>query len=166
MIKTLALAAALVLAPAAAQAQAAAATVPNPFDRPAGQPARPAAAPAAPRAATPVNAKSEDALRDLIAQAQGDGFDYALMTETLAEQVRAQEATVRPIIKGFGAIQALDFMDSQDGADIFAVTFAEADTLWVIGFDDAGKIDAFLFRPAPTTAAPAAVPATPAPAGD
>ena len=48
---------------------------------------------------------------------------------------------------GVGAVQAVDFVGSQDGADLFAVTFANAATQWVIGFQD-GKVAALLFRPA------------------
>lgn len=166
-MKPLLIAAALLLAPAGAQAQVAAASVPNSFDRPASQaaraPARPAApatpaAPAsvatpAPAAApamsmTPANARSEEVLREIIAGGQAGTLPYALMTADLGGKVREQEATVLPLIRGFGAIQALDFAGSSDGADMFAVTFATAATQWVIGFDDSGKVALLLFRPA------------------
>src|SRR6478672_2078821 len=108
-MKPLLIAAALLLLPAAAQAQVAAASVPNSFDQPRTQqpmPAIPAAAPAP-----------------------------APMSTTPANP-RAQEATVVPILQGFGAIQALDFVGSREGADLFAVTFATAATQWIIGFDE------------------------------
>jgi len=149
-MKPLLIAAALLLAPSAAFAQVAAATVPDSFARP-GQTA-PAATPvpAAPALAqTPADAKSEDTLRDLIADAQNGTMDYALMSDTLAAKVREQEATLIPVIKGFGAVQAVDFVGSQEGADLFAVTFATQATEWVIGFNDQGKIAVLLFRPAP-----------------
>lgn len=150
-MKPLLIAAALLLVPAAAQAQVAAATMPNSFDRPAGQavptPASPAAAaPAIPT--TPANPRSEEVLREIIAGGQAGALPYALMTDDLAARVREQEAAVLPILAGFGTIQALDFVGSQEGADLFAVTFATAATQWVIGFDDSGKVDALLFRPA------------------
>lgn len=153
-MKPLLLAAALLLAPAAAQAQVAAATVPNSFDRPGAQaPRTPAptvapAAPAAPMSTTPANSRSEEVLREVIAGGQAGALPYALMTDDLAAKVREQETAVLPILKGFGAIQALDFVGSREGADLFAVTFATAATQWIIGFNDSGKIDALLFRPA------------------
>ena len=174
-MKPLLIAAALLLVPAAAptvaMAQVAAASVPNSFDRPASQAARAPARPAAPATAavpasalaptaaaapapasalsmTPANARSEEVLREIIAGGQAGTLPYALMTADLGGKVREQEATVLPLIRGFGAIQALDFVGSRDGADMFAVTFATAATQWVIGFDDSGKVALLLFRPA------------------
>ncbi|WP_332678495.1 hypothetical protein [Brevundimonas sp.] len=150
-MKPLLFAAAFLLVPAAAQAQVAAATVPNSFDQPAARtqqpvPAIPAAAPA--MSTTPANARSEEVLREIIAGGQAGTLPYALMTDDLAGKVRAQEATVLPLLRGFGAIQALDFVGAQEGADLFAVTFATAATQWIIGFDESGKVAALLFRPA------------------
>ncbi|MEJ6789291.1 hypothetical protein BrevBR_07040 [Brevundimonas sp. BR2-1] len=155
-MKPLLIAAALLLvpvaAPTAALAQVAAATVPNSFDRPTAQTRAPApaavATPAPALAATPANPRSEEVLREIIAGGQAGTLPYALMTDDLAGKVRAQEATVLPLLRGFGAIQALDFVGSQDGADLFAVTFATAATQWIIGFDEGGKVAALLFRPA------------------
>lgn len=156
-MKPLLIAAALLLAPAVAQAQVAAASMPNSFDQPVAPAARApapadAAAPvlaAAPaRSMTPANARSEEVLREIITGGQAGTLPYALMTADLGGKVREQEATLLPLIRGFGAIQALDFVGSSDGADMFAVTFATAATQWVIGFDDSGKVAALLFRPA------------------
>jgi len=143
-------AAALLLIPAAAHAQVAAGALPNTFDDPAAraQAATPAPAPAAPMASEPASAQSEDLLRTLIASAQAGAMDYSLMTDDLAGKVREQEATVTPIIEGFGALVTVDFVGSQDRNDLFAVTFANAETEWVIGVDDDGKVAALLFRPA------------------
>lgn len=154
-MKPLLLAAALLLIPAAAEAQVAAASVPNSFDRPV-QPVRvqpepagtAAAAPAAVPATTPVNPRAEAVLRDIIAGAQAGTIDYALMSADLAARVREQEAAIQPLIVGFGPVQAVDFVGSQNGADLFAVTFANAATQWVIGFNEADKVAALLFRPA------------------
>ncbi len=157
-MKPLLIAAALLLIPAAAQAQVAAATVPNSFDRPAARtprtpsptvaPATPAAVPAVAMSTTLANPRSAEVLREVIAGGQAGALPSALMTDDLAAKVREQEATVLPLLQGFGAIQALDFVGSQEGADLFAVTFATAATQWIIGFNDSGKIDALLFRPA------------------
>lgn len=156
-MKPILIAATLLLVPAAASAQVAAGSVPNTFDRPAAgaAPAPARAAPAAP--AQPANDASEETLRTIIAGAQAGAIDYSLMTDDLAAQVREQEATITPLIQGFGAVQAVDFIGPQDGADLFVVTFAKAETQWVIGFNEAGKVAALLFRPAPEPgAAPAA----------
>ena len=151
-MKTLLFAAALVIAaPAVAQAQVAAGALPNTFDGPAPARATPAAAPATPTAevaATPANAASEPTLRALIAGMQAGTLDYALMTDDLAGKVREQEATVTSLIQDFGALQSLTFAGAQGGADLFAVSFAEVETQWVIGFNEAGKVAVLLFRPA------------------
>lgn len=155
-MKLLVLAAAVgltsITAPVAVQAQVAAGSVPNSFDAPAGvQTPAPAAtprpAPIAP-AAEPANPQSEDTLRTVIQNAQAGAIDYSLMEDGLVARMREQEPRVLPLIRSFGAVQAVDFVGSQEGADMFVVTFANAVTQWVIGFNDAGKIDALLFRPA------------------
>lgn len=154
-MKPLLFAAALLLVPAAAPtvalAQVAAGAMPNSFDQPAARtqqpvPAIPTAAPA--MSTTPANAKSEDVLREIIAGGQAGTLPYALMTDDLAGKIRQQETAVLPILQGLGAIQALDFIGSREGADLFAVTFATAATQWIIGFDESGKVAALLFRPA------------------
>ena len=150
-MKPLLIAAALLLLPAAAPtaalAQVAAGSMPNSFDTPAAARPAPAAAPVA-APATPVNARSEDVLREIIAGAQAGTINYALMTDDLAARLRSQEAAIRPLIAGFGPVQAVDFMGSQDGADLFAVTFSNAATQWVIAFNETDKVAALLFRPA------------------
>ena len=138
---------AVLLTPAAALAQVAAATVPNSFD----QPARPATAPVqgAPAAPpTPANPRSEEVLRTLIGSAQSGAMDYALMTDELATKIRAQAATTTPLVQGFGAIQAVDFVGVEQGADLYLVTFAHQTTQWIIGMNPDGKVGALLFRPA------------------
>jgi len=146
-MKPLLIAAALLLLPAGARAQVAAASMPNSFDGPV-RVARVAAPIAAPAAPAPVNPRAEAVLRDIIAGAQAGTIDYAVMTEDLAGKVREQEASIQPLIVGFGPVQAVDFVGSQNGADLFAVIFANAATEWVIGFNEADKVAALLFRPA------------------
>ena len=140
-------AAALLIAPVAAQAQVAAGSVPNPFDRPAEALA---ARPAIPLTGspTPANARSEEVLREIIAGARAGTIDYSLMTEDLAGKMREQEAAIRPLIEGFGPVQAVDFVGNQGEADRFAVIFTNAATEWVIGFNGDDKVAALLFRPA------------------
>lgn len=149
-LKTLALAAAL-LAPAPVLAQAAAGSVPNSFDAPATQatPAPQGPVQAAPEAAAPADvAKAEAALRGVITAIQGPGLDYSVFTDNLAGQIRQQSAQVTPLIKSFGALQAVEHQRPEGQAQLFRVTFENQATEWVIGFDDEGKIAALLFRPA------------------
>lgn len=150
--------------PSAAFAQVAAGSVPNTFDRPAGAPSAAsqapvsvAQAPADALSPTPANAASEDALRTIIASFQAGTPDYALLTENLATQLRAQTTTILPLIQGFGAIQSFDFVGSRNDADLFVINFANAETEWIVGMDEGGKVAALLFRPAEnaTTASPA-----------
>lgn len=151
-MKLLVLAAAIsapLLFAGAAQAQVAAGSVPNTFDRAAPAVPAPTPAPAAPAPlGEPANPRSEEVLRTVIAAAQAGSIDYALIDPGLADRMREQEARILPLLRSFGTVQAVDFVGSQEGADQFVVTFANAVTQWVIGFNDAGKIDALLFRPA------------------
>jgi hypothetical protein len=145
-MKSLLIAAVLVLAPSAALAQVAAATLPNTLDRPSAQtPAAPP--PVAP--AAPANPKSEETLRAIISGAQAGEMNYDLMTPGLAAKVREQEATVTPLIQGFGALQAVRHVAIENGADLFQVTFASQATQWIIGLNAEGKVEVLLFRPAP-----------------
>ena len=150
MLMKTTLAAALLLAPIPAFAQAAAGAVPNAFDRPA-QPAiaqaRPAPAPTG-AAQAPDIARSEEALRAVIASAQGTGLDYSDFTTGLGAQIRQQEAQVIPLIKGFGAIKTVQYVKQEGEAQMFKVTFDNQVTEWMIGFDAEDKIAALLFRPA------------------
>lgn len=154
---------AAILLPSAASAQVAAGTVPNTFDRPASAaPATPTQASpqtaTGPMSPTPANEASEASLRTIIASLQAGTPDYSLLTEGLATQMRAQASTIVPLIQGFGTIQSFDFVGSRDGADMFVVNFANAETQWIVGMEDSGKIAALLFRPAegstPSTTTP------------
>ncbi|MFS0711508.1 hypothetical protein ABC365_14420 [Brevundimonas sp. 3P9-tot-E] len=165
-MKTLSLTAALMGAsllavPALAQAQqaparpatgsgAAAATLPGAFEGDAA-PARPQTAPAAPAATTataPDIARSEEALRAVIAAMQSGQIDYAVFTPDLAQQIRAQSGQVAPLIQQFGPLKSISHLDQQNGADVFRVVFDKQATDWIIGFNDEDLIAALLFRPA------------------
>ena len=160
-MKTLIAAAVLSLsaAPALAVAQetppavpAAAARLPNAFDDPAAQ----AAAAAAIQTPPPIQAeqigpdvkRAEDALRAVVAAAQGPGLDYAVFSADLAERMRGQEARLIPIIKGFGELQEVIYVGQEQGAELFALDFANARTQWIIAFNAEDEIALLLFRPA------------------
>lgn len=152
-LKSLVLGAAVLLAPAPVLAQTAAGSVPNSFDGPAAQaapsPAPRSQGPASTPAASPADVeKAETALRGVITAIQGPGLDYSVFTDNLASQIRQQSAQVTPLIKSFGALQAVEHQRPEGQAQLFRVTFENQATDWLIGFDDAGKIAALLFRPA------------------
>jgi hypothetical protein len=144
-MKSLLIAAALILAPSAVMAQAAAATLPNTMD----SPVAPAATPPATTPAAPANPKAEETLRAIISSIQAGQLDYDLMTPGLATKVREQEATVTPLVQGFGALEAVRHVAVENGADLFLATFADQATQWIIGLNAEGKVELLLFRPAP-----------------
>lgn len=154
-MKSLALALVIAAAPAAALAQSqpgvAAGAVPNTLDDPAARAAapRPAAQAQAQAGQAPDVARAERALRAVIAAAQAGAFDYSMFSDNLATQIRAQEAQVAPLIQGFGELRSITYAGEQQGADLFEVIFANAETQWIIGFDEDDRIGALLFRPKP-----------------
>ena len=132
-----------------AAAQTAAATLPDAFGQPAPAPAQGPAAPAAPAAAeAPDIARSEAALRAVIASLQSNEIDYSVFSASLAEQIRSRAAEFAPRVQQLGAIQTVDYRGQQEGAELFRVVFAKQATDWVIAFDAEDQIAALLYRPA------------------
>jgi len=144
-------ASAVLAAPALAQTApeankpTAAATLPNAFDGPAGRPATPP--PAAPARAT-ADSRSEPALRAIVAAIQAGEPDYDVFTPDLAAKMREMAPQVTPLVQQFGPLKTVAFEGEQNGADMFRLTFENQATQWLIGFNDAGKVAALLFRPA------------------
>lgn len=142
-------------APAQTQPGAAAGSAPNTFDRPATQAPAPQAARPAPAPASgaetqaPDVARAERTLREIIGAAQAGAFDYSVFSDNLATQIRPQAAQVISLIEGFGELRSVTYSGEQQGADLFEVVFANAETQWVIGFDEDDKVGALLFRPKP-----------------
>lgn len=146
----------LLAAPAFAQTAsgAAAATLPDAFDEGAAR----SAAPTSPATQAPVQgvseatapdiARSEEALRRVIADFQADQIDYAVFSPDMAEQIRAQSGAVAPLIQQFGPLKTIEHRGQQNGADLFRVVFDKQATDWVIAFNDDDLIAALLFRPA------------------
>lgn len=143
-----ALGASLLALPVAAQT--AAATLPNAFGQPAQASAQaPAAAPTPPAATeAPDIARSEAALRAVIASLQADEIDYSVFSVSLAEQIRGRAAEFAPRVQQLGAIQAVEYRGQQEGAELFRVVFDKQATDWVIAFDAEDQIAALLYRPA------------------
>lgn len=137
---------------------AAAATLPDAFGespapnssaaRPAPRPSAPTRAPAGPTAQAPDIARSEEALRGVIAAVRAGRIDYSVFSPDLARKIRTQSAQMTPLIQQFGPIRTVEHKGQQSGADMFRIVFEKQATEWVIGFNDEDQIAALLFRPA------------------
>ena len=94
-------------------------------------------------------ASAEEAiLRTTIAAMQAGTPNYDDMVTELADAVRAGEASITPMIQGFGALQTLEHQGEVQGAQHYRVTFENAATDWFIALGDDGKIAGLVFRPA------------------
>ena len=113
-------------APSRAPTQgAAAATLPDAFEGDAPAASTPPASPlvAGPAAQAPDIARSEEALRRVIAAFQADEIDYSVFSTDMAEQIRAQSGAVAPLIQQFGPLKTIEHRGQQSGADMFRVVF-------------------------------------------
>jgi hypothetical protein len=151
------------LAPAASPT--AAATIPNTFDTP----VRPVTLAPAASAAGPTQDEvtqadmAEGALRVVIADLAEGEIDAELFTTDLANRLRPQLPTLRPIVQGFGALELIEPQGLSNGTNQFLVTFENAATQWIVGLNDEGRVAALLFRPAPAVSSEPE-PSEPAPA--
>ncbi|MFK4058253.1 hypothetical protein [Brevundimonas sp. NPDC046655] len=127
-------------------AQTAAATLPNSFGEPDAVQAPPPPAPASGEA--PDIARTQGALRAVIASLQSDEIDYSVFSPSLAEQIRSRAAEFAPRVRQLGAVQVMEYRGQQDGAELFRVVFEKQATDWVIAFDNEDRINALLYRPA------------------
>ena len=153
-ILIVALALTAVAAPHAALSQVAAGAVANTFDgaAPAAQvpPVQtPTQAQAAPQtqAQAPDIARAEEALRNVIASAQGAGFNYAVFTPDLGGRMRQLAPQLIPLIKSFGEVRSVDFVAAEGDAQLFRITFDNKVTEWMILFDPEDRIAGLRFRP-------------------
>ena len=111
-------------------------------------------------ARTEADPRSEPAIRAFIGGLQTGTVDWSVFTPNVVQQLQPNEPRMAEAVKGLGLLESVEFFQHRDGADLFLVRFAEVDTQWIVGFDDAGKIAALMFRPAPPIqAAPEAAPA-------
>lgn len=95
-------------------------------------------------------AAAEETLREVIASAQAGEFDHPDMSAGTRASFEPQNATLVPIVQGFGAMGEIHHIGLENGAERFHVAFENAQTEWVIGFNDDGKIGILLFKPAET----------------
>ena len=90
----------------------------------------------------------EAMLRTTIAAMQAGTPNYDDMAAELADAVRAGEASITPMIQGFGAVRTFEHQGEVQGAQHYRVTFENAETDWFIALGDDGKIAGLVFRPA------------------
>lgn len=93
--------------------------------------------------------RSEPAIRAFIGGLQTGTVDWNAFTPNMAEQMRPGESQAVEMVRGLGALESVDWFQHRDGADHYLVRFENADTQWIIGFDEENRIAALLFRPAP-----------------
>lgn len=151
---------------APASSPTAAATLPNTFDGPprATAASASATAPATSQAGVTDADIAEGALRIIIADLAEGQLDAELFTTDLANRLRPQLATLRPIVQGFGELGMIEAQGLSNGANQFLVTFENAATQWIIGLNGEGRVAALLFRPAPAVSSePEEAPTTAAP---
>ncbi|HEV7227773.1 hypothetical protein [Brevundimonas sp.] len=128
---------------AAAQETVAAGRIQNTFDGTGRQ-----TAVAVPARSEP-DPRSEPAIRAFIGGLQTGTVDWNAFTPNVAEQMRPGEAQAVEVVRSLGALESVEWFQHRDGADHYLVRFENADTQWIIGFDEDDRIAALLFRPAP-----------------
>ncbi|MES2833644.1 MAG: hypothetical protein V4707_02920 [Pseudomonadota bacterium] len=131
------------------KADVAAATLPGAFNAPVGSSAVPAAVVPDAQPAAAADARTETALRAVIASVQAGPLDPALFTAGVAAQMPQQEPPLRALLDGKGELVTIVHRGQRNGADIYQALFENGDTQWVIGLDEAGKVAVFLFRETP-----------------
>ncbi|HEY2569966.1 MAG TPA: alpha/beta fold hydrolase, partial [Solirubrobacteraceae bacterium] len=92
------------------------------------------------------------ALRKVITDLQRGAPDAASMEPALYAALQSQGGA--GLLARFGALQGLEFVASQNGADVYRVTFQNGVTLWTIALSPSGRIAGLFFKPveAPETA--------------
>jgi fructose-specific phosphotransferase system component IIB len=92
---------------------------------------------------------TEAALRRTIRELQAGEPNYDLMMPALADATRQQLPQIKAALVQFGAVQSVTFkrVDTQSGADVYSVKFANLSTEWRIIVTPDGKTAGILFRP-------------------
>jgi uncharacterized protein len=99
--------------------------------------------------------QSEAALRRIIGELKSGSVDEAELEPQILAAIRQQLPAVRALLDQLGALQRVEFVGPQNGAEIYRATFANGSTLWAIALSFGGKIAVLSFRPEPPGAAQA-----------
>ena len=89
--------------------------------------------------------ESAAALRKVITDLQSGMPDAASMEPALYAALHTQN--VSALIARLGALQRIDFVATQNGADVYRVTFANGASLWTIAVSPSGHIAGLFFKP-------------------
>jgi uncharacterized protein len=84
-------------------------------------------------------------LRKIITDMQRGTIDAASLEPALFAAIQAQGGGV--LLRRFGALQRIEFVATQNGADVYQVTFESAAALWTIRLSPSGRIAGLFFRP-------------------
>lgn len=89
--------------------------------------------------------QSAAALRKVITDLQRGAPDAASMEPALYAAL--QNPGVAAMVARFGALQQIEYVTTQNGADIYRVSFANGASLWTIAVSPAGRIAGLFFKP-------------------
>jgi pimeloyl-ACP methyl ester carboxylesterase len=96
--------------------------------------------------------QTEPALRAIIGQLRAGNPDYATLEPQLEQAIRQQMPAVGALLAKLGSLERIEFVATQNGADVYRAIFANGTTIWAINISPAGKIAALSFRPDPAAA--------------
>jgi pimeloyl-ACP methyl ester carboxylesterase len=86
-------------------------------------------------------------LREIIRQLREGNPDYSTLEPQLEQAIRQQLPSVRALLDKLGALQRVEFIGNQNGADLYRGVFANGVTIWAIAMSPSSKIAALSFRP-------------------
>jgi len=90
---------------------------------------------------------TESVLREIIRQLREGNPDYSTLEPQLEQAIRQQLPSVRALLYKLGALQRVEFIGNQNGADLYRGVFANGVTIWAIAMSPSSKIAALSFRP-------------------
>jgi hypothetical protein len=99
-----------------------------------------------PRLAQSQPRATELRLRSAIEKIQAGSPNYEEMEPFLRAAVKNQYSAVVPRLQSMGSIKSITFEGSQNGQDIYNVTFANGALVWGIALTPNGKIAALYFN--------------------
>ncbi|MGH6741205.1 MAG: alpha/beta hydrolase, partial [Bradyrhizobium sp.] len=90
---------------------------------------------------------TERPLRAAIADLTLGDPNFSAMEPSLQRALAQQLQATTALLQKFGPVQKVEFAGTQDGADLYTVTFQNGATTWGIGVSPAGKVAVLFFRP-------------------
>lgn len=91
---------------------------------------------------TPERGRARTALTRVLGELASGTPDYAQMNEETATRVKAQQPSLTPALKQYGAVKTITPLAVAGGSQRFRVEFANGAATFVIATDAAGKITA------------------------